>query len=79
MMSVIHLSPRPSPRRSRARALRAEPEPPSQARGCAWDQETCAFAACGGHLEVLKWARENDCPWDEDTREIAAEMGYVEP
>ena len=21
----------------------------------------------GGHLEVLKWARENGCPWDEDT------------
>jgi hypothetical protein len=19
----------------------------------------------GGHLEVLKWARENGCPWDE--------------
>jgi hypothetical protein len=21
-------------------------------------------AASGGHLEVLKWARENGCPWD---------------
>ena len=27
----------------------------------------CEDAARGGHLDVLKWARENDCPWDEDT------------
>ena len=39
---------------------------------------TCADAAKGGHLEVLKWARDNVCPWDEDTREIAARKGYVE-
>jgi hypothetical protein len=32
----------------------------------------------GGHLEVLKWARENGCPWTERAREIAAELGYVE-
>jgi hypothetical protein len=38
----------------------------------------CARAAEGGHLEVLKWARENGCPWDEDTRRIAASKGYVE-
>ena len=28
-----------------------------------WDERTCASAASGGHLEVLKWAREHDCPW----------------
>jgi hypothetical protein len=28
---------------------------------------TCASAAEGGHLDVLKWARENGCPWDEET------------
>ena len=28
------------------------------------DAETCAYAARGGHLKVLKWARENGCPWD---------------
>ena len=25
---------------------------------------TCDDAAQGGHLEVLKWARENGCDWD---------------
>jgi hypothetical protein len=24
-------------------------------------------AAKGGHLEMLKWARENGCPWNEET------------
>ena len=32
----------------------------------------------GGHLEVLKWARENGCPWDEWTRELDGSKGYVE-
>ena len=27
-----------------------------------WDKKTCYFAAEGGHLETLKWARENGCP-----------------
>ena len=41
--------------------------------GCTWDagssyyngpgQNPCALAARGGHLEVLKWAREQGCPW----------------
>jgi len=22
------------------------------------------YAAKGGHLRMLKWARENGCPWD---------------
>jgi hypothetical protein len=25
----------------------------------------------GGHLEVLKWARENGCPWSKRTRKSA--------
>jgi hypothetical protein len=30
---------------------------------CRWDEETCASAAAdGGHLEMLKWARENGLP-----------------
>ena len=33
--------------------------------GCPWDEDTCASAAEGGHLEVLQWARQNGCPWDE--------------
>jgi len=26
---------------------------------CPWDDGTCEFAAEGGHLEVLQWARAN--------------------
>ena len=26
------------------------------------DEWTCAYAAKGGYLEVLQWARANDCP-----------------
>ena len=43
------------------KSLRAENFP--------WDWWTCANAAGGGHLEVLKWARD---PWDERTCELAA-------
>ena len=43
-----------------------------------WDEETCAFAAWGGHLEVLKWAHENGCPWDEETCAYAARGGRLE-
>jgi hypothetical protein len=35
-------------------------------------------AAKYGHLDVLKWARENGCPWYEHTRQLAARKGYVE-
>jgi hypothetical protein len=31
-----------------------------------------------GHLEVLKWARENDCPWDEETCAFAAQVGHLD-
>ena len=30
-----------------------------RANGCPWDETTCALAAGGGHLDVLRWAREN--------------------
>jgi len=43
-----------------------------------WDERTCAYAAKGGHLEVLKWARENDCPWDAKTCAWAARGGHLE-
>ena len=29
-------------------------------------------AAQGGHLDMLKWAREHDCPWDKDSCEAAS-------
>ena len=38
----------------------------------------CEAAAKGGHLEVLKWARENGCPWDENTCAYAALGGHLE-
>ena len=47
--------------------------------GCPWEKRTCAFAAEGGHLETLKWAREHDCPcdWDESTCALAAQGGHL--
>ena len=39
---------------------------------------SCAHAAHGGHLEVLRWARENDCLWDEDVCAAAARSGHLE-
>jgi hypothetical protein len=38
----------------------------------------CQWAAWGGHLEMLKWTRENDCPWDEETCAGAAAHGHLE-
>ena len=46
--------------------------------GCPWDEDTCAQAAEGGHLEVLQWARQNGCPWDEYTCAEAAGGGHLE-
>ena len=46
--------------------------------GCPWNEDTCAGAAAGGHLEVLKWARENGAPWDKYTCWYAAEPGHLE-
>ena len=43
-----------------------------------WDEKTCKEAAKGGHLETLKWARENGAPWNEYARRFAASKGYVE-
>jgi len=38
-----------------------------RADGWPWDAETCAAAARGGHLEVLRWALANGYLWDEWT------------
>ena len=46
----------------------------ARANSCEWDEDTCSFAAGGGHLEVLQWARANGCPWDWETTD-AAEVG----
>ena len=38
----------------------------------------CAYAAEGGHLEVLQWARAQGCPWDWRTCAWAARNGHLE-
>jgi hypothetical protein len=43
-----------------------------------WDEWPCAYAARGGHFEVLKWLRDNDCPWEELTCYAAARGGHLE-
>ena len=37
----------------------------------------CAYAAEGGHLEVLQWARAHGCRWDERTCAQAALNGHL--
>jgi len=39
-----------------------------------WWLNPCALTAEGGHLEVLRWARQRGCQWDESTC-FAAAMG----
>ena len=50
----------------------------ARANGCLWDEETCEYAAEGGHLEVLQWARANGCPWDKRTLISARKGCHVE-
>jgi hypothetical protein len=38
----------------------------------------CEFAARGGHLEVLQWARANGCGWGISTCHEAARGGHLE-
>jgi hypothetical protein len=38
-----------------------------RANGCPWNEETCSFAAVGGHHDVLKWAIKNGCPNSDDS------------
>ena len=46
---------------------------------CPWDEETCSWAARGGHLKV-KWLRLQDppCPWDCLTCSRAAKGGHLD-
>eukprot|EP01051_Picozoa_sp_SAG22_P011614 SAG22_NODE_1135_length_5398_cov_3.581808_2_plen_313_part_00 len=50
----------------------------ARANGCDWDDDTCRFAAGGGHLEVLQWARTNGCDWNYRTCTAAARCGHLE-
>ena len=42
------------------------------------DASICTAAARGGHLEVLKWARQELIPWGEDTFDEAVKNGHFE-
>ena len=45
------------------------------ANECPIDERACAYAAKDGHLEVLKYLREEvKAPWDSDTANWAAHM-----
>lgn len=50
-------------------------------RGCAWDANTCAAAAHGGHLSTLQHLRNGGsserCPWNERTCAAAAGGGHM--
>ena len=48
-------------------------------QGCSWDRSTLDLAERAGHLEVLKWARENGCKeWSAFTCAEAAFGGHLE-
>ena len=48
------------------------------ANECPVDEWTCAWAAGYGHLEVLKYLREEvKAPWDSVTAEWAAQNGHL--
>ena len=38
----------------------------------------CNHAARGGHLQVLRWARQHECPWGTMTCPYAAQGGHLE-
>lgn len=47
-------------------------------RSAAIGLQLTEIAAKEGHLEMLKWAREEGCPWDQNTCRCAAERGHLE-
>ena len=50
----------------------------AKANGCPWGTQVCSWAAGGGHLEVLQWARVTyNRPWNEWTCAAAAEGGHL--
>ena len=43
-----------------------------------WNESICSKAASNGHLNLLKWARENECLWDHYTCRNAAMYGHLD-
>ena len=50
----------------------------NRAKKSLFDEQTCAFAALGGQMEVLVWLRENSRPWNEYTCQCAALEGHLD-
>ena len=50
----------------------------ADANACPWQIQSTCSAARGGHLEVLRWAREHGCSLDDRTCDFAAEGGHLE-
>ena len=38
---------------------------PYKGKASSWSAEACAVAAANGHLDTLKYMRDNNCPWDQ--------------
>lgn len=49
-----------------------------EVRHCDWGFLVCAGAAKYGHLDVIKYARNNGCKWDHHTCDWAARFGHLE-
>ena len=47
-------------------------------RGIPWDEDTCAKAIRGGHIELFEWAVENGAPLNMSVAVTAARKGDVE-
>ena len=39
--------------------------PRTKGKASPWSAEVCAAAAAKGHLDTLKYLRDNNCPWDQ--------------
>jgi hypothetical protein len=47
-------------------------------RGNQLNEMVCAQAAFSGHLDCLRYARENRCPWDANVCLYAARNGHID-
>jgi len=45
---------------------------------CPWDTRTCSRAGLVGHLDMLRWAKEQGAPMDVETVQLAAFGGKLE-
>lgn len=43
-----------------------------------FNAQVFSHAACGGHMQILKWLYKHQCPWDEGACSAAARVGNLE-